>query len=196
MNGYLFLDGLFSVIRGALEIATFPLTWEVKPIIKGLVTLAAFLVSDPTKVENNSGIKNLANLGVTLLNTEDDNSLNSSNKTMYRLLAISSDIHRKFTKSLKRGQTSSVELDELKAFYKIRSSTKPVKKEEFNELFSLFTQKEKPCCCSAKAGRFSNTYLFNCSPYEAKRNTGRVRLDEIVHSALSPYTLRFIRATS
>jgi 2-polyprenyl-6-methoxyphenol hydroxylase-like FAD-dependent oxidoreductase len=138
LNTALFFDGSFTVIRGTLEIITFPFAWTIKPLIRGSITLIA---GEP-KIEENSGIKKLAKLGLKLLaELKDDKALEEDFNQKYQLLAISSDLHRKFDKSSKRQQSSSIEIDEKERFASIRSSSKSISKIQFKEYFLLFSPK-------------------------------------------------------
>lgn len=137
LNIKLFGDGIFNVVRGCLEIATTPLAWIVKPMTRGIATL----ISGYPQIENNSGMKRVAKQGLNLLqqaNSESKDSLKPEEK--YKLLAISSDLHRKFHKSLSRGQRSNVALEEQRVFSELKSSIETVNAKNIIQYFSLFAE--------------------------------------------------------
>lgn len=142
LNSKRIADGFFCFIRGFVEIMTTPLAWLVKPITRGVVTL----IWKKPKIEENSGIKILAQQGLTVIApqlSESSNKTNVSNEDCYRYFAIANDIHRKFNKSLKRGQSTELGLREQKLFSELRKNKDIVELAQFTQYFSLFSQKQQ-----------------------------------------------------
>jgi 2-polyprenyl-6-methoxyphenol hydroxylase-like FAD-dependent oxidoreductase len=135
LNGKQFGDGLFSTWRGILEIATTPLSLIIKPITRGI----ASLFHSQLKIEDNHGMKKLAQYGMQRLNQFGED---STLQNTYQLLSICNDIHRKFDKAFNRGQATDVAIDENKWFNEIRTDTSKEKLMNFFSLFSLKTDSE------------------------------------------------------
>ncbi|KTC84608.1 hypothetical protein [Legionella drozanskii] len=130
---YRFGDGLFSLIRGLLEIATTPLAWTVKPIIRLAIT-AAF---DSPKIEENSGLKKLVTLGEELLEDQTDDDF--SFEKMQRILGLCNDLHRKLSKQVHREQETEIDLaTEDNLIKEITSPSTPMKLEKVKNYFTLF----------------------------------------------------------
>ncbi len=138
-------DGFFNLIRGALEVATTPLAWLVKPMTRGTVTY----VWNKPKIEENSGIQRLAQQGLNLLRVvapqldESSNKAEAENIDCYRYFAIANDIHRKFNKSLKRGQRTELGLQEQLLFTELRKNKDSIQSAQFSQYFSLFSKKRQ-----------------------------------------------------
>lgn len=134
-----FIDGAFTVARGIVEIATTPLTWFVKPFTRGLATL----FSRSVKVEDNSGVKNLVHLGNKLLDAQGNDEI--SFKRMRDLLGVCNDLHRKFDKSVQRGQGTNVDAKVEKELITdiTAHSDEPLSVDKLRNYFSLF-QGKKP----------------------------------------------------
>ncbi|CEK09698.1 FAD-dependent monooxygenase family protein [Legionella hackeliae] len=132
-----FADGIFSVLKGAIELATTPLVWIVKPISRSLISL----FSDPIKIEDNKGIRQLAAKGLDYLDRGKDSEL--SPHKLHELLAICNDLDRKYNKCLTRGQTSDITQSvEKDLFYKAKkTSVDNISRKEIRNYFSLFQQK-------------------------------------------------------
>jgi hypothetical protein len=134
-KGYL-ADGFFSSIRGAIELATTPLAWTVKPLVRFVITCA----TGKPKIENNPGMRRVAAQGLSLLNSlEKPGEINALER--YKLFNISHDLHRKFKKAYSRGQESKNEtgMAEQSAFAVIRTDLEHARPEQFLKHFSLFT---------------------------------------------------------
>lgn len=123
-----FADGVARTIRGAIEIATFPISWVVKPLFRGLITA----VLGSPKIESNTGIQKLAHYGEQELST----------KNMFELLAVCNDIHRKFNKSMQKGQSSDLAMDEISLYNALRQGQE-LSKEKIHQYFSLFTHTQE-----------------------------------------------------
>lgn len=137
LKPWIFADGLFSLFRGAIEFVTTPLTWLLKPITRGLATL---IHGGFKKIEENNGIQSLARHGQDYLDQKDDSDL-KSDRTIYELLSVCNDIHRKFDKSVSRGQVTELEVDEYRSYSEIRTDT-VLDKQKLNHYFSLFAPKQ------------------------------------------------------
>jgi hypothetical protein len=138
LNPWIYADGLFSMFRGAIEFVTTPLTWLLKPITRGLATLihgGGF-----KKIEENSDMQSLAQYGQDYLDQKDESDL-KSDKTIYELLSVCNDIHRKFDKSVGRGQATKLEVEEYRSYSEIRTDT-VLDKQKLNHYFSLFAPKK------------------------------------------------------
>lgn len=136
LNIHRFGDGIFSLARGSLELITWPLAWTLKPIIRGIATL----IHGPAKIEENPGIKKLAQFGAECLDKVDPEEFNS-NETTYKLLAVCNDLHRKFGKAVNKGQSSHIpEIEEFTRFNIVREDSK-LTKETLRAYFSLFNKK-------------------------------------------------------
>ncbi len=143
-------DGIANVLRGALEIVTSPISLVIKPILRSLATS----IQGKPKIEENKGLKRIAQLGLEYIEKEDFSAEIDSKKNIYALLAISHDIHRKFLKSLKRGQDTNLGIVEATEFAKIKDKNQPRDYELFNKYFSIFSIKSTSVNQHA-----SNTYL-------------------------------------
>lgn len=126
-------DGVLSIVRGTIEIVTTPLTWILKPIVRGVITL----LKKPVLIEYNAGIQQLARLGQNKLRQANDHPL--SNDETYALRAICHDLHRKFEKSLARGQVTKVNDIENKNYNTIGSNPN-AEPEVIKDYFSVFTR--------------------------------------------------------
>lgn len=133
INFKLIPDGLFNMLRGIIELITTPLTWLLKPMTRGIVTLTH---GGYKKIEENSGLQNLAQYGRSYLTKINENDL-KSDKTIYELLSICNDIHRKFDKSLTRNQFTDLEVEEYKSYSEVRIDN-ALNRQKLNHYFSLF----------------------------------------------------------
>lgn len=132
-------DGLFNMARGAIELVTTPLTWFIKPVTR---TVATLIHGGYKKIEENAGIITLAQYGQDYLTKIDESAL-KSDKTIYELLAVCNDIHRKFDKSVDRGQASELGVEEYSSYSEIRADT-TLDRKKLSHYFTLFApQKEK-----------------------------------------------------
>jgi hypothetical protein len=139
LNFKQFSDGVFTVLRGILEIATTPLAWIIKPITRGL----ASLIRGQPKIENNTGLRKVVQSGICLLGNKQTEPL--SPKEIYDFLAICNDLHRKFDKSIKRAQPT--EIDQLKehtAYSALRSDTAHITPEKVKHYLELFSTTPPP----------------------------------------------------
>ncbi|HRD68504.1 MAG TPA: hypothetical protein PK657_00010 [Legionella sp.] len=124
-------DGLFSMLRGVIELSTTPLTWLLKPITRGISTL---IHGGYKKIEENTGIRDLAKYGQT----------NRDSSNAYELLAVCNDIHRKFEKAISRGEKTEVGIEEHSQYSNIRADSK-LDRQKVQDYFSLFaTSKGRP----------------------------------------------------
>lgn len=103
LNSKHLTDGAFRMARGIIELVMTPLTYLVKPITRGLITL----VSNHNRVEDNDGVKTLIKEGTNILVGQDDHEELSFDKAQ-KLLGICNDLHRKFTKAVLRGQDTDI----------------------------------------------------------------------------------------
>ena len=124
-------DGLFTFLRGLVEIGTTPLAWVIKPITRGL----ASLIAGQPKIEDAVSMQKLSKLGQEALAHPDTDK--SESKQKFELIAIVDDLHRKFNKSQKRGEESNIVLKEQEAYSAIRSH--PFSPKRLNRYFSLFS---------------------------------------------------------
>lgn len=99
------IDGASRMTRGIIELAMTPVTFLVKPIIRGLMTA----LSKHKRAEDNEGVKALINKGTNILGVQDEHEELSFNKAQ-KLLGICNDLHRKLNKSVLRGQDTGINL--------------------------------------------------------------------------------------
>lgn len=138
LNFWLIADGLFIMLRGVIELVTTPLTWFLKPVTRGIVTL---IHRGYKKIEENSGIQDLAQYGHNYLAKTEKSEL-ESDQTIYELLSVCNDIHRKFDKSVTRGQATELEVEEFRSYAEIRSDN-VVDPQKLSHYFSLFAPKKE-----------------------------------------------------
>ena len=119
-------DGLSTAAGGFVEVVTTPLNM-LKPISRGLLT---WMHGGFKTIEENVGIKKLAQLGLNYLD---------ANRSVYEIRSICNDIHRKFRKSLDRGQTTHMENDEFQRFAETRTDNE-TNLEKMRHYFTLFTE--------------------------------------------------------
>jgi 2-polyprenyl-6-methoxyphenol hydroxylase-like FAD-dependent oxidoreductase len=135
-----FAEGILTACRGSLEIFTTPLAYIVKPVTRDL----AGMFYDPALIETNVGIQSLSKKGLKLISEVD--LANVSHSKIYELLAFCNDIHRKYEKSLKRGEATHVELQESSYFRGVRKnfhknpSNLAFYAPHISQYFSLFQQ--------------------------------------------------------
>ncbi|WP_115707244.1 FAD-dependent oxidoreductase [Legionella sainthelensi] len=134
LNHWSLIDGLFNMVRGVIELATTPLTWFIKPITRGLATL---IHGGFKKIEENEGMRHLAQYGQAYLAHKKDDDL-VLDKTIYELLAVCNDMHRKFDKSVSQGQKTDLEIEEYSRYAAIRSDN-TLNRQKLVQYFSLFT---------------------------------------------------------
>ena len=128
-------DGVFSLLRGAIELATTPLSWFIKPITRGI----ASLIHGKVNIENNIGIKRLSQFGQECLEKQGQEEF-SPVKT-HELLAVCNDLHRKFNKAISRGQNSNIAQEEEEKIYNTVRVDKNAPRDAFNNYFTLFYKK-------------------------------------------------------
>lgn len=157
LNARSLIDGLFNMVRGAIELITTPLTWIIKPVTRGLATL---IHGGFKKIEENEGVRYLAQYGQTYLGQKKDSDL-TSEKTIHELLAVCNDIHRKFDKSVSRGQKTDLEIEEYGRYAAIRSNN-VLNRQKLARYFSLFTlsTKDKRDASSQESIRVTNSSVF------------------------------------
>lgn len=137
LDGKRFGDGVLSITRGALELATTPIAWVIKPLSRG----AASLINGKPFIEDNKGIKKLAQKGQLYL--AENNGEEFSPQKIYEILAVCNDLHRKYAKANGRGQSSKTpSLEEYTRFNAIRADTS-LNRENLNTYFSLFRASPK-----------------------------------------------------
>ncbi|KTD76326.1 FAD-dependent oxidoreductase [Legionella waltersii] len=141
-------DGLLNVIRGVIEIVTTPLNCFLKPMTRGFATL---IHGGYKKIEENSGLSHLAHYGKKYLERIDESQLKDK-KTIYELLAVCNDMHRKFDKSSGRGQKTKLALDEYQAYAAIRSDT-TLDKQKLVDYFSLFAPEKSELVAQVNNGQ-------------------------------------------
>lgn len=132
-------DGFFTLGRGLVELITSPLSYTLKPLSRGLLTL----IKRP-KIEENAGMKRLAHYGHTYLDRINpaDAQVEGANTSQhsYNLLAICGDLHRKYEKAVEHKQNTQIEqLEEFTKYQIIHSDTK-VNNEALRRYFSLFAE--------------------------------------------------------
>jgi hypothetical protein len=104
LNGKRSLGGLFNLLLGVFEVVTTPLALVIKPITRGIVTLA---IGKP-KIEENSGMVKLVHQGQEMNQKLDEKNL-AEVEELHNLLAICEDLHRKFKKAIKAAQKTSID---------------------------------------------------------------------------------------
>ena len=138
LNFWTLADGLFNTIRGSIELIITPLTWLLKPITRTVTTLSNGRYQ---KAEENKSLQILAQYGLDYLHKTDATAL-ATNKTMYELLAVCNDVHRKFDKSINRGQATKLEVEEYTSYSEIRTDN-VLDQQKLNHYFFLFAVKKK-----------------------------------------------------
>lgn len=129
-------EGGLNLIRGIIEIITTPLTWFIKFPIRLLNTY----VNGSPKIEANVGIKTLAKLGLSKI--DKNSKMENVHEHKYSdLFMICNDIHRKYKKSLKIEQDSSIAVAEKEKFSKIVNKPRETP-QLLNDYFRLFVEKE------------------------------------------------------
>lgn len=133
---YTFLDGCVTIVRGALEIATTPVTWLIRPLFKAIATA---IHGGRQKVEENTGIQRLVSLG----NQLHDQGINQTSDyhKMHSLLAICNDLHRKFIKATHRGQKTMMSTDDENQRYKAVTQSPEFDEDKVLHYYALFTPK-------------------------------------------------------
>lgn len=122
------MEGIGSIIRGVTQIAATPLTWMRIPFRMALTGVRLLIWGKP-KIEENAGIKKRVILG-SLLREQNDH------------VPLVYDMHRKYGKSLRRFQHTSVDLIEEKSKFK-SAIVNTAPQRHIDEYFSLF--KTKSC---------------------------------------------------
>ncbi|HAT1130431.1 TPA: hypothetical protein NR353_001603 [Legionella pneumophila] len=135
----LIADGLFTVFRGLIELVTFPFAWAIKPITRGIATL---IHGGYKRIEENRGMQDLAQYGQEYLGEIEESALKSDSKTIYNLLAICNDMHRKFDKSLSIGESTDLEIEEYASYSDIRVDN-TLDRTKLLHYFSLFAPKKE-----------------------------------------------------
>lgn len=133
----LFGDGIFTLARGIIELATTPITWLLKPISRGIITAWGGFA----KLEDNAGLKKVVQKGRNLFDkiSRNTNAPAVDEESTYRILAICNDIHRKFDKAKQRKQKSRVKpLEEFASYAAMRAE---FSKETVAHYLSLFPSK-------------------------------------------------------
>ncbi len=138
-NLKLFADGLFSSVRGAVEITTTPLTWFIKPLTRGLATLCH---GGFKKIEENKGIQSLVHLGQKNLSESETKAVTSSMKA-FELLGICHDLHRKYHKSISRGQATSIETKQEEEIFRRTMAHPEIGRQALAGYFALFSVPEE-----------------------------------------------------
>jgi hypothetical protein len=130
------IDGLFTLLRGTLELLTVPYVFLLKPLTRGIATLVH---GGFKTIEENTGMKHIAQQALTTLEGVEDTTLAQDHKTIYEMLAYCNDLHRKFGKSFNRGQRSDLAIDESSNYRKIRTTDK-LDRQRLITYFSLFSR--------------------------------------------------------
>ncbi|MFA5959677.1 MAG: hypothetical protein WC785_04105 [Tatlockia sp.] len=136
-NFFRLVDAFLTVFRGGIEIASALFSWFVKPITRGIAT---YFNGGFKSIEDNKGMQQLARIGEGHLS--DRNLSLSDSYTKYRILAVSNDLHRKFNKSLDRGEKTKLGVNEALLYNAIHNNTE-VDKEKLTQYFALFSQTYK-----------------------------------------------------
>ncbi len=137
-DGLFFLDGLLTLIRGALEIGLTPLSWTLKPLIRAIIT-----VFSPLKtIETNVGVQRTAKQGLDYLANENLKEYVSEYEEfppidLYNLRAVANDLHRKYEKACYRHQKTHISAENE---YRLFSNTqdKKTSQQDLENYFSLF----------------------------------------------------------
>ena len=126
-----FINGISRLVAGAVELALTPFTWTLKPLIR--FAIGAMLdVKDKPNVVNNDGIQKR----IAVANTQQHI---SESQSTYR------DIHRKFIKSVARGEAVNADVvtEEARLFELLGTHVNNVDeyRETANSYVRLFAQK-------------------------------------------------------
>ncbi|CDZ76034.1 ubiquinone biosynthesis hydroxylase, UbiH/UbiF/VisC/COQ6 family [Legionella massiliensis] len=128
-----FGDGIFTLLRGVIELATTPLAWFVKPFTRGFVS---FFFDEP-KIEEGRGIQKLVELGEQLLSEQSDDDF--SLVKMQNLLGVCNDLHRKYDKGQQRERFSDIDKQkETKSITELTDTSQPLTRQRFSDYLSLF----------------------------------------------------------
>ncbi|MGQ3891019.1 FAD-dependent oxidoreductase [Legionella sp. CNM-4043-24] len=133
LNGRRLGDGIFTLLRGTLELVTAPLSMLVKPLTRSLVSL----VAGRPLIEHGLGMRQLAELGEQKLN-EHELDDEFSPLEVYEVKAVCNDLHRKFLKADKRGQPTRLKAEEEHLWRQMGSEGPYVSRESVGRYFSLF----------------------------------------------------------
>jgi hypothetical protein len=133
-----FADGAAHLLRGLVELITIPFTFTLKLITRGIIT--AFIPHK--RIEDNDGVRNLITMGDQLLESHDEFE-EFSLDMIHRLLGICNDLHRKFNKSVQRGQHTEIDSNiEKQALKKLTATSQTtVSRDQVRHYFSLFRSK-------------------------------------------------------
>ncbi|MCA0403723.1 MAG: hypothetical protein LCH30_07995 [Proteobacteria bacterium] len=144
-------DGLLTFLRGAIEVASLSLL-----LLKLFSRVIATTIhGDYKKIEEGQGIQNLADYGLNKLNKVEDVNL-KEDKTIYELLAVCNDMHRKFHKSVSRGEATQIEVEEYRSYFDIRADN-VLDRQKLIHYFSLFAHKN----VQAKVSEIAETLQQN-----------------------------------
>jgi hypothetical protein len=103
------LDGVNNIIRGITQVATTPLTLLIKIPLRGIITG----IVGRLKIEDNAGIKRMANLATEGVLSEKS----SGNYSDDRYYNGHYELHRKFIKAHARGQATNINPAEEQKLY-------------------------------------------------------------------------------
>lgn len=122
------LDGVSSLVRGATQVVTTPLTWFARIPLRLIITA---IKGKPT-IEENDGIQRLVDGGKNAI--KDDKTMEGA---VARLHAICNELHRKHEKALKRGQKTIFLKEEEDGFFRVLRFSKYDK-----DCYNLFSEEE------------------------------------------------------
>ncbi|KTC66837.1 Kynurenine 3-monooxygenase [Legionella birminghamensis] len=142
LNPWRFVDGVFSLLRGGIEIVTTPLTWLLKPITRGFSTMVYKAIWGPKRIEDNSSMRKIAKLGRKSIDQFEETLKDHepSAQSTYDILAMCDDMHRKFKKAMRHTQITDIAHDEHIAYKEVMKDG-VVDPKAVRQYFSLFNQK-------------------------------------------------------
>jgi 2-polyprenyl-6-methoxyphenol hydroxylase-like FAD-dependent oxidoreductase len=141
LNIWMLSDGLFHMLRASIELIMTPVTWLLKSMTRGIATL---IHGGYKKIEDNKSLQDLAQHGLDDLNKTAqtvEKGLTDKDKTIYELLSMCHDIHRKFDKSVHRGQPTELGVEEALSYFEIRADH-ILDRQKLHHYFSLFAVKK------------------------------------------------------
>jgi hypothetical protein len=141
------LEGVFSILRGAGQLATTPLTWALRMPLRGIISA----IKGMPKIEDNPSLQSCLQKGETIP------SEHSGACAALPTADVINELHRKFNKSLSRGQRTDISSFKEETAYRQamdhfrivncqgvdRDRSSFLSQENISKYFSLFKNKKQ-----------------------------------------------------
>jgi hypothetical protein len=128
-------DGAITLVRGGIEVIMFPLTWLVKPAIRGVLSYK----HGPIKIEDNKGMKKIVQDALELtVRLNDQVEIPIADEKA--VLAYRNDVHRKFIKACERGQPSDIDPGKEQVAYNEINRSRVLNTAKTINYFSIFSK--------------------------------------------------------